>query len=221
MPSRRLNLPDSASLADSGADGRMYAPSAARNVAAILEVVQRCAPATGTALEIASGTGEHMVQFASALPGLIWQPSDIDDGRLASIRAWTSGIANVREPIRLDATAPGWAQGLAPPDLIFLSNLLHLISEDEADTVVSGAARLLAPGGTMLIYGPFRRGADFASEGDRRFHADLTAQDPAIGYKSVQTVEGWQAAAGLHELSVIRMPASNLILLARKPTARG
>ena len=217
MAPRRLNLPDTASVAGSGADGRMHAPSAARNAQAILRALCPFAPATGTVLELASGTGEHVAIFAAALPALIWQPSDIDEARLASIAAWTADLPNVRPPIRLDATEPGWSDGLDPPDLIYLSNLLHLISTAEARTVVAEACRLLAPAGTLLIYGPFQRGEEFASEGDRNFHASLTAQDPEIGYKSFETVQAWQLAAGLLDLGATEMPANNLILSARKP----
>ena len=217
VTSRRPTPPCNASFAESGPDGRMHAPSAARNVEAILKVLAQLAPPSGTALEIASGTGQHIATFAAVLPALTWQPSDIDADRLASIAAWTASLPNVRAPIRLDATEPGWSDPLDAPDLIYLSNLLHLIALDAARTAVTEACRLLAPGGRMLIYGPFRRGADFASDGDRNFHASLTAQDPEIGYKSFETVQAWQLAAGLLDLGATEMPANNLILSARKP----
>ncbi len=217
MTPRRLNLPDTASFAEEGPGGRLHAPSAARNAEPILAVLRRFAPAGGTVLEIASGTGEHAALFAAALSALTWQPTDIDAARLTSIAAWTADLANVRAPLRLDATAPGWSAGLDPPAMIYLSNLLHLISEGEARTLVTEACRLLAPGGTLLIYGPFRRGADFASQGDRQFHASLSGQDPEIGYKSFQTVQNWQAESGLSDLGTTEMPANNLILSARKP----
>lgn len=218
MTPRRLNLPDTAKIAVSDVDGRIHAPSAARNAQPILEVIRRVAPVRGTALEIASGTGEHVAAFATALPALIWQPTDIDEARLASIAAWTTDLANVRPPIRLDATAPGWSEKFDPPNLIFLSNLLHLIGESEARTCVTEAGRLLAPNGILLVYGPFKRGDGFASDGDLRFHQDLAAQDPSIGYKAFQTVQAWQAEAWLQPVDVIEMPANNLILSARKPS---
>ncbi|HAM90641.1 MAG TPA: methyltransferase, partial [Rhodobacteraceae bacterium] len=80
------------------------------------------APATGHALEIASGTGQHIVQLAAALPGLIWQPSDIDPARLASIAAWADDapLPNLRSACRLDATKVGWAEKHANQDVILL-----------------------------------------------------------------------------------------------------
>ncbi len=194
----------------------MHAPSAARNVEAILDVILKLAPKKGTALEIASGTGEHMVRFAQAMPDLVWQPTDVDDNRLASIQAWNTGLPNVLRPLLLDATRSGWSRDMIPVDLVYLSNLLHLISHEEAAVLVKEAGDALAPDGVLLIYGPFRRGQAFASEADRRFHADLTAQDPAIGYKSLETVQAWQSNAGLTGLTVTEMPANNLILAAWK-----
>lgn len=210
-------LPDSASIAEPGLGDRLHAPSAARNAGPILDVLRGIAPTSGLALELASGTGEHAALFAAALPNLAWQPTEVDDRRLASIRAWTDGLPNVRSPLRLDVTKPGWSEKLDSPNIIFLSNLLHLIDEDAARVAATEAARLLAPSGTILIYGPFLRQDGFASEGDRRFHADLVGHDPTIGYKSVDTVQGWLSASGVTCEPAIEMPANNLVLAARKP----
>ncbi len=217
MPQRFLNLPDSACVARPGTGERLSAPSAARNGEAILKTLRVLAPDSGSALEIASGTGEHVARFAKALPGLVWQPTDLDDSRLASIAAWTEEIPNVLPPLRLDVGTAGWSQTMEPADLIFLSNLLHLISDDEAATVISESCLALRPLGVLAIYGPFRRGEFFASDGDRRFHADLTAQDPAIGYKPFETVLSWFRTGGLAQCEIIDMPANNLMLTARKP----
>ncbi|GAA0298718.1 DUF938 domain-containing protein [Rhodovulum strictum] len=217
--SRRLSLPDSASVAQPGADGRMHAPSAARNADAICAVIATRAPQTGRALEIASGTGEHAVRIAADLPGLDWQPTEIDPARRASIDAWAAhaGLANIRPAIALDACAPGWGAAYRGQDLIFASNILHLVSQTEAGTLVREAAAALAPGGVLMIYGPFRRDEGFASEGDAAFHASLVAQDPGIGYKSVAEVLGWMQAAGLVAEPPAEMPANNLTLIAGKP----
>ena len=217
MTDGKRSLPKSASNADPGLGDRLHAPSAARNVGPILRVIQGIAPSSGLALELASGTGEHVARFAAALPSMTWQPTEIDDRRLASIHAWTVDLPNVRPPLRLDVTKPGWSGGLDPPDLIYLSNLLHLIDEDEARIATTEAARLLAPSGILLIYGPFLRDTGFASAGDESFHEDLVRSDPTIGYKSVEMVQGWQSTSGLDCQPAIEMPANNLILFARKP----
>ncbi len=217
--SRRLNLPDTASVAHPSDDGRMFAPSAARNAADIAALVAQHAPDSGRALEIASGTGEHAVVFAKAVPGLDWQPTDIDAARRASVdaHAGVAGLANLRAAIDLDATAPGWGAAHSGQQLIVLVNLLHLISENEARTLIAEVAQALAPGGLFILYGPFLRDGETTSEGDRSFHASLRAQDPEIGYKDDWDVIDWIHANWLELVQVVEMPANNMAFVARRP----
>lgn len=218
MP-RRLNLPDSASVATPSDDGRLFAPSAARNAAAIADLVATHAPDTGRALELASGTGEHAVTLARRLPGLTWQPSDIDAARRRSIDAHAAqaGLANLRPAIGLDATAPGWAAAHDGQDLIVLVNLLHLISEGEARILIAEAAQALAPGGILILYGPFLRDGETTSDGDAAFHAALTAQDSEIGYKDDWDVIEWLQQNFLDLVQVVEMPANNMGFVAQRP----
>ena len=217
--SRRLNLPDTASVAHPSDDGRMFAPSAARNAADIAALVAQHAPASGRALEIASGTGEHAVIFARAMPGLDWQPTDIDPARRASVdaHAAVAGLANLRAAIALDATASGWGAAHAGQDLIVLVNLLHLISTTEARTLIAEVALALAPGGMFILYGPFLRDGETTSDGDSTFHASLRAQDPEIGYKDDWDVIDWIHANWLDLVQVVEMPANNMAFVARRP----
>ncbi|MDQ2091970.1 DUF938 domain-containing protein [Marimonas arenosa] len=218
MP-KRLNLPDSASVATPGEDGRLHAPSAERNAGPICDLVAAHAPETGTALEIASGTGQHSVALARRLPGLAWQPSDIDADRRASVDAWarSEGLSNVAPAIPLDATHPGWAASHGGQSLVFLSNLLHLISEPEARILISEAAQALAPGGILILYGPFLRDGETTSDGDTRFDTSLRAQDPEIGYKDDWDVIDWLHENFLELVQVVEMPANNLGFVARRP----
>ena len=217
--SRRLNLPDTASVAHPSDDGRMFAPSAARNAADIAALVAQHAPASGRALEIASGTGEHAVIFARAMPGLDWQPTDIDPARRASVdaHARVAGLANLHAAIELDATASGWGAVHGGQGLVVLVNLLHLISEAEARTLIAEVAQALAPGGLFIFYGPFLRDGEATSEGDRIFHASLRAQDPEIGYKDDWDVIDWIHANWLDLVQVVEMPANNMAFIARRP----
>jgi len=217
--SRRLNLPDTASVAHPSDDGRMFAPSASRNAADISTLVADHAPKSGCALEIASGTGEHAVVFANAMPGLVWQPTDVDATRRSSVdaHAAVAGLDNLRPAIALDATAPGWGAAHAGQDLIVLVNLLHLISEAEARTLIAEVAQALAPGGVFVLYGPFLRDGETTSEGDRTFHASLRAQDPEIGYKDDWDVIEWIQANWLDLVQVVEMPANNMAFVARRP----
>ncbi|RBI85789.1 methyltransferase [Rhodosalinus halophilus] len=216
---RRLDLPDSASVATPGAGGKLTAPSAERNAGPICDLVAAYGPEEGRALELASGTGQHAVALARRLPALDWQPSEIDAERRASIRAWAAEaqLPNLRDPVEIDAATPGWAARHGPADLILLVNLFHLIPEADARTIVAETAQALAAGGTFILYGPFMRGGELTSEGDRSFHARLAAQDPEIGYKDDFDVVDWLHAAGLTLDALVEMPANNLAFVARRP----
>ncbi|MGH1356794.1 MAG: DUF938 domain-containing protein [Thalassovita sp.] len=213
----KLTLPDTASIADTGPDGRMFAPSTARNIDAIAAVLSDHAPKSGMALEIASGTGEHVAQLASQHPGLTWQPTDPDPARRRSIDGHGHGIPNLRPAMDLDATAPGWSAEHRGQDLIQLVNLLHLIPEPAAKTLIAEVALALAPGGRFVLYGPFLRDGETSSEGDARFNDSLISQDPSIGYKDDWDVIEWIQENWLELVQVIEMPANNLCFIARKP----
>ncbi len=205
-------------LPDTGApvtpDGRRHAPSAERNGAAILAVLQGELTAPGRLLEIASGSGQHAALFAAALPWLDWQPSDVNPDNLASIRAWR-GSDNIREPVVLDASAPGWAADWHPLDAVLLVNLLHLISMPAAMTVLDEGCAALGPGGRFLIYGPFLRDGKTTSDGDAAFDASLRAQNPEVGYKDMSVIIERLERAGL-SVAVQTMPANNVMLIGRR-----
>lgn len=215
-------LPPSASIATATKGGKLHAPSAERNADALADLLRRIAPQSGSALEIASGTGQHITRFASAFPNLIWTPSEISPERRASIEAYRADaqMANFDAPIHLDACAPGWASQSKLHDLILTVNLLHLIPETAAKTLISEATKSLASGGTLLLYGPFLRHGQTTSDGDARFHADLQAADPNIGYKDRDAVLEWGHEAGLASAQCVEMPANNLALVftAREST---
>ena len=201
-------------------DGRLSAPAALRNRAAITEALTAIAPANGRALEIASGTGEHIIRFAAAMPGLMWQPSDPNPDRRASITAWSRAEpqANLAPPVDLDASAPGWAADHGPVDLIFLANLLHLISTPAAENVLAEIAAALAPGGLAALYGPYLRDGQATSDGDAAFDARIRSEMPEAGYKDRAWVEDRLTRAGLITRDAKPMPANNLLVLAQKPT---
>jgi hypothetical protein len=214
---RKLDLPDGGG--EGLGDARLSAPSALRNRDLIAAELMRLAPTRGRALEIASGTGEHVVVFAEACPGLTWQPTEPDALRRASIAAWTTaaGLSNILPPLPLDAARPGWAANQGPADLVVLVNLLHLISAPEAETLLTEVAASLGPSGIFALYGPFLRDGEATSEGDAAFHASLRAQDPAIGYKDVIDTCATLVRAGLGHVETVAMPANNLLLVFERP----
>ncbi|MGV6811745.1 MAG: DUF938 domain-containing protein [Brevirhabdus sp.] len=198
-------------------DGRQFAPAAGRNIAPILAVLRHHAPASGRALEIASGTGQHMARLTDSFPGLDWQPTDLNPDRMASIAAWRvhTGRPNFGKPQVMDASQP-WPDTFTGFALICLVNVLHLIAEPPARAILEYAAAALASGGVFTIYGPFLRGAEFASDGDRVFHDTLQAQDPATGYKDIGWVEDVLRGAGMEIAERVEMPAANLMVVARR-----
>ena len=213
--------PEPHSLALPGDGDRLVAPSAARNLGPIRDLLLQVAPRRGRALELASGTGQHVVAFAAALPGLHWQPTELAPDRRASIAAYVAeaGLANVAPPVALDAAAPGWGARQSGQALVFLSNLLHLIAMPRVEILIAEAAQALALGGRLVIYGPFMRAGVLTSDGDRAFHASLVTQDPGIGYKDDFDVMDLMQDAGLEMVEVVEMPANNLALVAEKPQA--
>ena len=216
-------IPSAAGYVEPDAGGKLFAPAAERNAAAILALLTRVAPTSGDALEIASGTGQHVTALAAALPGLSWQPTEIDAARRASIDSHVrdSRLTNLARAIPLDATTPGWASADGGAHggkaLILLVNLLHLISVAEANLLIAEAAAALAPGGIFTAYGPFMRAGKLTSDGDRDFDATIRAQDPEAGYKDDADVIDWLQAAGLTLREAVEMPANNLALVAQRP----
>ena len=212
-------LPSMASVAHPGEGAKLHAPSADRNAGPITAALRGIAPGAGRALELASGTGQHVVAFARAMPGLAWQPTEIDPARRASIDAYVAeaGMPTLSPALPLDATEPGWGADHAGQAMIVVVNLLHLIPTPEARTLIREAARALAPGGWFAIYGPFLREGAATSEGDARFHASLVAQGGGLGYKDLADVTAWLGAAGLTAPDIHSMPANNLLLAAQRP----
>jgi SAM-dependent methyltransferase len=217
----RRELPENASVAHGLEGARLHAPAAERNARAIRDILCQYAAPSGKALEIASGTGQHVVEFATHLPGLMWQPSEIDADRRRSINAWAAqaGLPNLRPALALDATAPGWSAQHGGHDVIVLINLTHLISVPEVQTLFNEVAKALKPGGRFFLYGPFLRDGVATSEGDRTFDASLRRKDPEIGYKDVGDIESWLQDAGLAGGTRIDMPANNLMFIRERQGA--
>lgn len=215
----RKNLPATACVTNLEADGRLSAPSALRNAEPIVELVREIAIKPGNALEIASGTGQHVVKLAAALPLLNWQPSDVDETRIKSIRCWSNDhhLTNLNPPCLLDATKEGWAAEHHDQDLILLVNLLHLISIEETKILVKEVSKALAPKGVSIIYGPFMRSGELISKGDMEFHHSLINTDPDLGYKNDLDMLNLFGEAGLVHLSTNKMPANNLAFITQKP----
>ncbi len=192
------------------------APAAARNRQPILDVLQPRLPAEGLVLEIASGTGEHVVHYAAARPNLIFQPSDPDAGARASVDDWvrTLGLGNVRPALEIDVTRATWPVERA--DAVLCCNMIHIAPWEAAIGLVSGAARLLPPGGLLFTYGPYRRGGRHTAPSNEAFDADLKRRNPAWGVRDLETVTELAHQQGFSGPEIIEMPANNLSLVFKR-----
>jgi hypothetical protein len=192
-----------------------FSPAADRNKQAILDVLLKVLPAQGNALEIASGTGQHVAWFAAGLPQWTWQPTDAMPASLASIAAWVAeqGLPNVRPSLVLDVMAPEWLPGDARFDLVYCANMLHISPWATCAALMQGSARHLAASGVLVTYGPYLEDDVTTSDGNLVFDQSLRAQDAAWGIRRREEVEQEAARAGLRLLARHAMPANNLLLV--------
>jgi SAM-dependent methyltransferase len=214
----KSKTPPPVALEDRGRNGhgRHFSPSAARNSGPIREVLQRVLPSTGTALEIGSGTGQHVICFAKALPGLLWQPSDPDPASRASIEAWIAaeGLANVRSPVAIDTRQAIWGvEDDAPFAAMISLNMIHIAPWESALGLLAGAGRLLRPDGILYLYGPFMRSGAHTAPSNAAFDTDLKRRDPRWGVRDIDDLVREAANHGLRLREVIEMPANNLSLV--------
>jgi hypothetical protein len=190
-----------------------HSPAAERNLPPILAVLQRVLPSHGRALEIASGTGQHVAGFALALPGWTWQPSDAQDDAFGSIAYWCAqaGVANALLPLRLDVLAP-WPL-VDTVDAIYCANMLHIAPWATCAALMQGAALHLAADGVLITYGPYLERGVPTSPGNLGFDADLRQRDAAWGIRQMDDVVQQAALVGLALRERVAMPANNLLLV--------
>jgi SAM-dependent methyltransferase len=196
-----------------------FSPAADRNKQAILDVLREVLPGRGHALEIASGTGQHVAWFAAGLPRWTWQPTDAMPASLGSIAAWVAeqGLPNVRPALVLDVMAPEWLPGDARFDLVYCANMLHISPWATCAALMQGAARHLAPDGMLVTYGPYLEDGVPTSEGNLSFDQSLRAQDPSWGIRRREDVAQEAERAGLQLRARHPMPANNLLLVWDRP----
>ena len=198
-------------VADLGGDVRRHAPAAARNVGAIGNVLAEWLPATGTVSEIASGTGEHALAFARRFAALEWQPSDPDPEALTSIAAWgEGGPANLRPAVRIDAAAPEWPVDRA--DAVLCINMVHISPWAAALGLLDGAARLLAFGAPLILYGPWIEAGVETAPSNLAFDVSLRARNAEWGLRNSDEFIAEANARGLAFDRRVAMPANNLML---------
>ncbi len=195
-------------------DDALHYPATARNRDAILEVLRERLPDEGTVLEIASGSGEHVVHFALSLPALTFQPSDIETEALRSIAAHTAlnEATNINAPVEIDVTVDGWEAVLDGRNVtaITCANMIHIAPWAAAVGLLRGAGALLPAGGVLYLYGPFHIGGQPTAPSNASFDASLRARDPSWGVRDLEDVVALGRDNSLNLTETVEMPANNL-----------
>ena len=202
-------------------DLRQRAPAVERNRAPIVEVLRKVLPERGLALEIASGSGEHAIYFAQQFPRLAFLPSDPDETARNSIAAWigASNLSNILPPIALDAAAASWPVEKA--DAIICINMTHISPWAATEGLFKGAARLLAPGALLYLYGPYKRGGAHTADSNQAFDDWLHENNPQWGVRDLDLVSDCAARNDFSKPEIVEMPANNLSLLFRRRAVPG
>jgi cyclopropane fatty-acyl-phospholipid synthase-like methyltransferase len=193
--------------------GKPYSEACEENKLPILEQLQRLFRNTRSVLEIGSGTGQHAVCFAAAMPALLWQTSDKDENH-EGIRAWLceAGLKNLQEPLSLDVSA-GWPE--VQYDGIFSANTTHIMSWPEVTRFFQGVGHVLEPGGLFVLYGPFNYQGSYISDSNHRFDQWLKSRDPLSGIRDFYDLNELAKEQGLDFEEDIEMPVNNRILTWR------
>jgi hypothetical protein len=197
-------------------DGMWFIPSAERNKGPILDILGRVLPGQGVVLEVASGTGQHIVHFAKAFPGLAWQPSDPDPELRESIalRVREEQIANVKPPIELDVTTLPWS--LKTAAALVCINMIHVCPWSATQALFKGANALLPAQHVLFLYGAYRRFGQHTSKSNEQFDAGLRAHDPEWGLRDIEAVSEAAALRGFVLAEVVEMPANNFSLIFKR-----
>ena len=198
-----------------------FSPSCERNQAPILDVLNRHLGSARHVLEIGSGTGQHAVHFAAAMPWLTWQCSD-HASHLPGIRQWLDDahLPNTPAPIVLQAATepmghfePEIPASLLPFDAVFTANTLHIMGWSEVQALFASLPGILADQARVIAYGPFNEGGQFSSESNREFDASLRARDPRSGIRDLEAVDDLATNIGLQCIDDNAMPANNRMLI--------
>jgi len=200
-------------------DGRLDAPAFHRNHAPIWSVIGPfLADRQGDVLELGSGTGQHVVEFAQRSPAITWWPSDVAAEHLRSIAAWRqfARLENVRPPLEIDLAASEWMPSESGPAscvALLCVNVLHISPWRVTQNLLAGAPRLLQPDGRLFVYGPFKRGGAHTAPSNAAFDASLRARDPEWGVRDMDDLGALAEHGGLRLTDAVAVPANNFVLV--------
>jgi cyclopropane fatty-acyl-phospholipid synthase-like methyltransferase len=189
-------------------------PSCERNRESILAVLRERFARCKRVLEIGSGTGQHAVYFAAALPKLRWQTSDVAEN-LPGIRMWLkeAALPNTPAPLAFDV-------GDTPPtgdyDAVFSANTLHIMSWKEVERLFAALPGLTRAGALLVVYGPFNYEGQFTSPSNAQFDEALRSGNPKRGIRDFEEVDALAAAAGFVLEEDRAMPANNRCIVWKR-----
>ncbi len=188
-----------------------------RNREPILAVLRKHFADRRHVLEIGSGTGQHAVHVAAALPHLVWQTSDVAQNH-AGIRAWLdeTGLPNTPAPLALDVNGPWPAQRF---DAIFSANTLHIMSWAEVQALFAKLPGVMTPDARLVVYGPFNYGGRFTSQSNAQFEQTLKGWGAHMGIRDFEAVDALAQGIGLRLQADHAMPANNRCLVWEMPPA--
>jgi SAM-dependent methyltransferase len=201
-------------------DGRLFSAVFDRNHPAILDAVDRfIGELSGPALEIGSGTGQHLAQLLLRFPNLQWVGSEPDEIHPTSIDAWASfQNAGTKPAINIDASSD-WGTGYAAQFSAIISmNVIHIAPPSVLAGILAGASIALKPGGVLMFYGPFKEGGQHTGDGNRIFDERLRRDNPAWGLRDIDEINDQATRCGLKPSNLVEMPANNRLLVLTKPT---
>lgn len=200
---------------------KQHAPATLRNREAIADVLANELPASGSVLEIASGTGEHVAFFAARFPALAWQPSDPSAEALASIAAYRAEYAgkNLAAPVLLDAWAPALWPALGTvemADAILCINMVHISPWEATEGLFAGAAQILgSTSGPLILYGPYIEQGVETAPSNLEFDVSLKARDPRWGLRAAEELDRLAVQNGMARTARYALPANNIMLVYR------
>ena len=188
-----------------------------RNRDPILAVLREYFVDRRRVLEIGSGTGQHAVHFAAALPQLIWQTSDREEN-LPGIQAWLdeAALPNTPAPLVFDV-AGTWPD--ATFDAVFSANTLHIMTWPEVQLLFARLPQITRVGSMLIIYGPFNYRGLYSSDSNAAFNQWLQERGPHMAIRDAEAVDALAASAGFALLDDIAMPANNRCRVWRRDAA--
>jgi len=193
----------------------LHSPATDRNKQPILDVLREILPPDGQVLEIASGTGQHVMYFADALPKLVWQPTDPDEPSRATIQARVraAGLTNVRDPVDLDVRDAPWPVKLS--DAVLCINMIHISPWAATEALFSNARSILSSAGILYLYGPYCQTGRDTTASNKAFDASLRSRNSEWGIRSLEQVVHFAETQGFVLEKTKDMPANNLSVVFR------